>query len=192
MKRILALILLAACALSLCSCGSSDLKEFAANLAMAEGTETEATITIVTPEGEEILNEMTFFSDPNEKKDEKNSLLFFYYNTFLVDEDGYVEIPEEMGTSEFAAYGDYEEIELSSLSFNKKYFKDKEYTIDAKGNFSAVVVNTEAFFGVPVGTNEVEIEIIVHSMTGGPRKITMNYIGDAGNEIEIKINYGYD
>ena len=53
-------------------------------------------------------------------------------------------------------------------------------------------MNTEAFFGVPVGTDEVEIEIIVHSMTGGPRKITMNYIGDAGNEIEIKINYGYD
>ena len=192
MKKIIALILMAVCAFSLCSCGSADLKEFASAFSAAEAMSSEATVTITTPEGDEYVDEITFYLEPNEKKDEKNSLLFWYYNTFLVDEDGYVEIPDEIISSDFARYGDTDLVSLSSLKFDKKYFRNKEYTIDARGNFSAVVVNTEGFFGVPVGTDEVEIEITVHSMTGGPRKITMDYIGDAGNEIKIEINYKYD
>jgi hypothetical protein len=192
MKKIVAVMLLALCLFSLFSCGSNDLKEYAKLVTEAEGSSATAEVTITDPNGDEVVNESVLYYEANSKKKQNPSLMIQYYTTFSFDAKGNAVMPSNTMDTMYAGSisQDAELVSLSSLKFDKKYFKDKKYEIDAKNNFSATIVNPSAFFGSSVGVSEVDITIKMGS--DGPKNIVLKYETAEGYSVNIKVVYSYD
>ncbi len=190
MKKLLAVLLLATCLFSLFSCGGKDLKEFQATIAASAGSRSEATITMTT------VDEFTLKSTSKvfETETKGTSVMMVYqFNPITLDRYYNPEVPEDMYESIYASNPSEDAgwISVGSLTFNKKYFKNKEYTIDEKGTFKAVITNIEGFFGVMIPSIS-EADVTIRTSGYGIKDMTIKYTSPLGTAVEIVVSYYYE
>lgn len=191
MKKLIAVLLLGVCLFSLFSCGNKELKEYSEAFLNCEASAAHATVEVTISEDQVLTYTSDFYYDPDTKKGEANALVIQHFSPLTFDNNNNAVIPKTP-TAEMTAQllsDDAEVISLKQLNFNKKYFKNKEYTIDAKGSFQAVVTNPTAFFGTDIGASEVEVTIT--NKRGAPDKATLIYTSQMGFDVKIVVEYEY-
>lgn len=186
MKKCLLLVLALAALCMLFSCGGGELQELSDKLRKSEPEAIVSTMTVITSDGTE-LPAMT--ATTSEGKKNPAALDLVYYPTFSFDDQGNAVIPSDTTAPITGSATAEDEVTLSDLRFNKKFFKDEAYLLE-ENRFYAIISDVPGFFGTEIdGVDEVSFTIDFD--IGYPVKITVSYTtaNNTGVSIVMRVKY---
>lgn len=186
MKKLFALLIALTCLVSLVACGGNPaggpsgqdnaLAEFAAAVANSEPRYIECEIEVTTSAGDSIGATITYMDD------DIDDILVEYFNTLT---PGTTPATKPTKNEQFKKFSDKNPVELSQLTFNTEYFKNGSYTLE-NGKFTAVITDSEGFFGTEISASNVNVEITLQN--GSVDEIVITY-SVSGASVEVVMGY---